>query len=344
MDTDEIKKEMQSFFDADTLTIVGSGLSLAEGIPGMAGLAEELTIKLDTMLTDTEDIRVWNLIKTVLSTLGLEGALQKYMPSHNLEEYIRKVTTEFIMEKEETVINEVISRKKILKIESYLKCFNIQDKGLQIITTNYDRLIEYACEINNIKIDNMFVGKYIALLEPKKSKNQFIKDIRKGGKIPVVEYYKRVVLYKPHGCLSWHIINGTPYSMPYSKNSDSLIITPGSNKYKAGYASPFDIQREQENASIDNASRYVTIGYGFNDEHLETHLITQIKKGKKILIVTYELSATATEIVNNYDNVYACYYGNEKGIDGTYVKIKKDKKFISGKELWDIEKLVEEVF
>jgi len=29
VDTDEIKEKMQSFFDADTLTIVGSGLSSA---------------------------------------------------------------------------------------------------------------------------------------------------------------------------------------------------------------------------------------------------------------------------------------------------------------------------
>jgi len=266
------------------------------------------------------------------------------MPSESLEEHIRKATTEFIMKEEETVINEVVSRKRILKIESYLKCFNFQDKGLQIITTNYDRLIEYACEINNIKVDNMFVGKYIAVFEPEKSKYQFIKNLKRSGKNIVIEYDKRVVLYKPHGCLSWHMINGIPCSMPHSKSSDSLIITPGLNKYKAGYGIPFDIQREHENSSIDNASRYVTIGYGFNDEHLETHLIAQLKKGKKILIVTRSLSIRAAKIVDAYDNVYACYSGKEKGIEGTYVKIKKDKAFIKGKEFWDIEKLVKEIF
>lgn len=344
MDIDEIKKEIQIFFDADTLTIVGSGLSVAEGIPGMSGLAKELKTKLPEMLKDLDDVKLWGKIEPLLSTLGLEGALQEYMPSHNLEEYIRKITAEFIMRKEEKVISEVVSRNKILKIESYLKCFNIYDNGLQIITTNYDRLIEYACEINNIKVDNMFVGKYIAGFEPQNSKNQFIKCIRKNRKTPVIEYNKRVILYKPHGCLSWHMINGIPYSMPYSKNTDSLIITPGLNKYKAGYSSPFDIQRERENESIDNSSRYVAIGYGFNDEHLETHLLIQLKKGKKILIVTYALSDRAKKIIDDYSNVYACYSGNEKGIEGTYVKIKKDKTFIKGKQLWNIEKLVEEVF
>ena len=42
MELDEVKKIIQDFFQENTVTIVGSGLSLAEGIPGMSALATEL--------------------------------------------------------------------------------------------------------------------------------------------------------------------------------------------------------------------------------------------------------------------------------------------------------------
>jgi len=58
VDTDDIKEKIQSFFDADTLTIVRSGLSSAECISGMSALLNELKIKLYTTLKDVEDIKL----------------------------------------------------------------------------------------------------------------------------------------------------------------------------------------------------------------------------------------------------------------------------------------------
>ena len=72
-----------------------------------------------------------------------------------------------------------------------------------------------------------------------------------------------VTVLKPHGCLSWHLINGVPYSITNCSVEDSLIITPGLNKYREGYSVPFDIHRAKANEEIDRAQRYIIIGYGF---------------------------------------------------------------------------------
>ena len=56
LDINEIKKEIQSFFDVGTLTIVGSGLSCAEGLPGMHAIFLYLQEKIPN-----SSFRSWNL-------------------------------------------------------------------------------------------------------------------------------------------------------------------------------------------------------------------------------------------------------------------------------------------
>ena len=230
---------------------------------------------------------------------------------------------------------------KQLRFSKYINHFNVRNNGLVVITTNYDRLIEYACEVNGIRVDNLFVGKYFARFEPEQSKYMFCKNlVRRAGKT-VAEYAPRVTVLKPHGCLSWHMVDGVPYSIPQAFFENSLIITPGINKYKEGYNVPFDTHRARANTAIDGAQRYIIIGYGFGDDHLETHLVRQLKGGKPALILTHSLSGRTQELINTCKNITAIC---SKNANDSAVVTPSGEYTFPNINLWDLNEMLKEVF
>ena len=342
MELDEVKKIIQDFFQENTVSIIGSGLSLVEGIPGMSKLASELQSRIPMLLSDRSDIDIWSKIATNLSSgVGLEHALHDTKPTPTIEEHIRRITAEYIGKAEADVLIDVIRNNKELRFSKYLKHFSIRNNGLVVVTTNYDRLIEYACEVNGIRVDDLFVGRFLARFEPDQSKYVFCKNLaRRCGKT-VAEFSPRVTVYKPHGCLSWHMVDGIPYSIPHASFDDALIITPGINKYKEGYNAPFDTHRAKANAAIDAAQRYIIIGYGFGDDHLETHLVQQLRSGKPALILTHSLSKKALDLIGSCKNITAIC---SKNTDDSLVVTQSGETVFSNLNLWDLDEMLKEVF
>ena len=124
MELDEVKKIIQDFFQENTVSIIGSGLSLAEGIPGMSKLASELQLRIPTLLSDRSDIDIWSKIATNLSSgTGLEHALHDTRPTPTIEEHIRRITAEYIGKAEADVLIDVIRNNKELRFSKYLKHF-----------------------------------------------------------------------------------------------------------------------------------------------------------------------------------------------------------------------------
>ena len=101
---DEVMKYVQDFFSNDTVTIVGSGLSVAEGIPGMRSLADELKKKMVGKLSK-DDQEVWRKVVEKLDAgIGLEKALQDVQVNITIEDEIRNITGEFIYLAERKVL------------------------------------------------------------------------------------------------------------------------------------------------------------------------------------------------------------------------------------------------
>ena len=79
MDYDALVKVVQEHFTDGLALVIGSGLSSAEGIPGMPALAMHLSGRAGSLVG--ADATLWSEIKAALEANGgLEAALLKHAP------------------------------------------------------------------------------------------------------------------------------------------------------------------------------------------------------------------------------------------------------------------------
>jgi hypothetical protein len=115
------------------------------------------------------------------------------------------------------------------------------------------------------------------------------------------------------------------------------MINPGTNKFRSGYKKPFDQHLDHANQAIDRAARYLIVGYGFNDDHLEEHLSSEIKKGKPTLILSRSLPTRAhTLIQNNRSSVALSKPTNSDETAYTRVTTHEQDILVSPGRLWDL--------
>jgi hypothetical protein len=344
MDISSLKTTIQQHMSDGLVTIVGSGLSCAEGLPSMSNLATHLESTLLPILS-TALLTEWTAILPYVRAKGLEQALIEMPPSADLEEAIRNEVAQLVSRTEGEVISEVFEKGRVLRFTRLLKHLLRPPAGLQVVTTNYDRLLEVAAEEAGFGVDTMFTGIFAGQLNEREARLSFCRDVTLHKNKSRFHYADRIVLSKPHGSLDWYVRDGTPVRHCGNiAGASRLIIPPGQNKYRNGYSSPFDVHRERGNKAIDNASRFLIIGYGFNDIHLETHLKERIKSGVPTLLITHSLSSNAKAVLNLSTRIIALEYAEVAGLSATRVYSSGAIDVFSGISLWDIGHLVSEVF
>lgn len=339
----ELKLAIQRHFSDGLVTIIGSGLSIAEGVPGMVGLSSYLDNEVPKLLQG-EDLTAWEQISLDIKKLGLEAALTKNSISEAIAVSITRITSNLIMRSEKDVLSDVFISGRKLRLTDLLKFILPQGHEIHIITTNYDRLVEIAAEEAGLGVDTMFTHGMSGALNAQEVKFSFCRNVTSVRRKPQLVFAKRVVVSKPHGSLDWYPRNGRPIRVHAEiPGSIPLIIPPGRNKFAAGYESPFDSHRERANRAINNASRFLIIGYGFNDSHLETHLRAKILGGTPALILTHSLTDNAQKIVEQSSMVTALVCLDTIKHIGTLVVTRERQDRFEGLRLWDIGHLVREV-
>lgn len=289
MDFDALLKFVQEQFTDGLVLVIGSGLSEAEEIPGMKALATYLRNEAGVLKEPEKTL--WDRIMTRLDAgEGLETALLKQPPSDALEVWIAQKTCELLMPEERKVMSAVLRGERTLRLTTFLDKVLKPPTGLPILTPNYDRLIEVACEMAGFHVDTTAVGQYAGAFDHARSCMGSCRGITSRTKITVLDHFPRAIVLKPHGSFDWYQFGNDARRCSLDLDAERLIITPGLNKYRAGYNSPFDKHRELANDYIKKCTRLLVVGYGFNDDHLQTHLMKQIQDGTPTLILNRSMS------------------------------------------------------
>lgn len=291
MKNEDIAKLAQGCFEHSPTIILGSGASIPYGLPGMPELSDYLhnNLKFDN---DTEQDE-WNKISRKLgNATDIEAALDTL----RLDTLLSKIVAcawECVNNKDKLVWESAISGDKEFALGKLLSSmFQSTQPQINIVTTNYDRVAEYACNSEGILFQTGFPPGYVQKWE---SANQ--RRCSCGSKNARV-----VKIWKVHGSLDWFRaprdrIIGLPIFTSPPEHHFPLIVAPGNHKYEQTHSNPFYDTINSANQEICKAEAFLCVGFGFRDQHIQRHLIERCRKSDVPIVV---LAKTLTDKAKDF--------------------------------------------
>jgi hypothetical protein len=284
-----VAKQAQQYYKYAPVIILGSGASAAYGMAGMQGLAEHLIADVDVSTADHANQAAWNHFCTLLkSGVDLETALHKVALPEELTNKVVRSTWGLLNPQDLKIFYLSMSDNKVFPLGKMLRhLLKSTQSQINIITSNYDRLAEYACEQEGIHHYTGFSYGFRRHAVPK----------------DYILAKRQVNIWKVHGSLDWFsssaggiVCLGNSAVVP--ENLFPMIVTPGIAKYRNTHREPYkSIIHEADNV-IDAASAYLCIGFGFNDEHIQEKLVNRCSSSSaRIIVITYALSDSAKKFL-----------------------------------------------
>jgi len=272
----------QTYLQNSPLIVLGSGASMPYGLPSMGMLATEIC-KNHSSINDEGFDGFCNLLDT---GWDLESALDESTLKEETQNLIREIVWTYINKCDLEFFEKGRIDSDFAIAKLFAKVIQPAPNKVSVVTTNYDRIAEYAADIINATIVTGFEGSLIRKLDVP-SQSTYIKRIRARE--------RTIEIWKVHGSLDWFLsddgqIRSYPLSTKIPLNHSPMIVPPGKDKYSKTHSEPYRTIITQADAAFLNASSYLCIGYGFNDEHIQPKLLNEIKKGKAIVVLAKKMT------------------------------------------------------
>lgn len=343
---DTVYTEIQNILRPGLAIIIGSGASCSYNLPSMGDLATYLQKQIDCQIEElTEgDQEDWsNISKSLNEGIDLETSMSSNNISDDLYRRISSHIVDCIEKEELRAITDILSDPEIPAIGRLMKhLLSPQFPHLDIITTNYDRLIEISATRAETPVDSMFTGSTLGRFCPESSARSqlFIERVHGSRNRITTRSIPHIRLHKPHGSLDWFKFNDEDYRSDIPLNSPRSIVAPGKNKYIEGYNVPFDTVRSKANEAIDRSSSLLFIGYGFNDNHLQTHIDPRMKVVPS-LILSRSLTDSATIHLDTNSQSIGIY--KDKARNNSSIVRQRGTDYTLDSPIWNLDDLMKEV-
>lgn len=285
MPENDFKKQAQDYYAEAPVIILGSGASSAFGIPSMASLASHLMEHVGKGI----DSETWDgFVDLLKQGIDLETALHKVQLTSDLTKQVVMKTWEFINPKDILVFQEALNNPEYFPLGKLIKnMFRSVHREINIITTNYDRLAEYACEQEGIHHYTGFTHGYLRRLV---NKDNLVAN-------------RKVNIWKVHGSLDWVIrpegdICALGQLDKIPNGFSPQIVTPGIDKYLTTYHEPYRSIITHSDEVLKSSNSYLCIGFGFNDEHIQEKLVEKcVRENSRIMVLTWSLTDNAKQFL-----------------------------------------------
>ncbi len=352
---------IQDFFRGDKPFVVfGSGMSCAiDPKFGMPALACELIQRICPDPCNDEQTKQWKkVLQSLQDGCGLETALNSVTDPDLLQKVIL-VTGYFVARLDRRYALKIAKRDEYVEwpattlFKRLVETLPEGDPILHVLTTNYDTLFEHICDAIKLSYTNGYVGglkrrlDWIATDRLLKSpqQNQYGRRVR-----TVPKSTKHIRLYKVHGSLNLffyrnEVIENNTWMWHAPGFADRVMITPGISKHQALQHYRQELLQYADSA-IENANRFLFLGYGFNDSHLEEYIKRKLTVSAcKGLIITRDSNSRIESLVEQADNLWLVCKMPQEGEGGTRIFNRQyaDWLILPEYKLWDIETFTAEI-
>jgi hypothetical protein len=349
-------ESLRNFFREKPLVFFGSGMSCAlDDRFSMNQLAKILVDNVPPLLATIREKHEWKAVSDELHAgKDLESAMNSVL-DQNLVEKITEVAGGFISKASHDCCLKIVDGKSEWPAGALLKVLvdtlPEADPILNIVTPNYDLVMEYTCEHMGVPYTNGFSGGVIRTIDWLAAERSMLVSARtvvsnRVRYAPVAR--KHIRLYKVHGSVNYFtlgtkVVENNEWILDPPGFVQRVMITPGVSKHEKLHLYRQELLQRADEA-IERESRFLFLGYGFNDVHLEKYirnkLVDQASHG---LIVTRDSSPRIQAVLDAAPNVWLVCRGVGTTKQTIISNSNSGSLCLEDSDLWDVKEFKKEI-
>ncbi|MFK4926664.1 SIR2 family protein [Lactococcus garvieae] len=331
----EIKSAVSSWINNrfDIVCLIGAGASVVQGEDGkpdkkygqtVSMIATEVfnTLKVGKYTLEDTEYDVFSLKDLVKKCQYIEDSVTdaEVSNSFNLEDFLSYLLAyeKFVSEedREKFIKSKEAIFDVIIKATSYdydaekfkhgkflniLSKLTLKEQKLNIVTTNYDTVLEDSANKEGFTVLDGFKFAQVPFFDASMFDWHLIKDVP-NVKTQEVEYMSKVVnLLKIHGSLTWEETEKSIIRKSKGNAKNPVMVFPSSDKYAQSYQEPyFELFTKFQELLKRSNTLLITSGFSFSDNHISRMILQAIKSNGSLQILATDFNIDPKEPNENW--------------------------------------------